>query len=94
LQKLTLVRIGHGQGQGTVLESLSFEAGGEASNNPKTMVLSCGGIHIPQRKPPKELKNWNQIVNLPGPELSAKIFGFSASQDNPLAGALKKEFLN
>ena len=86
------MRLDHGEG--TVLESLSFEAGGEASNNQRPTVLSCGGIHIPQRKIPSQLKNWKQIVNLPGTELSAKIFGFTPEAADPLRPLLQKDFLN
>ncbi len=86
------MRIDSGKGQ--VLEELSFEAGGDASTNPEPIVLSCGGIYIPHRKLPMNFKNWKQIVNLPGMNLSAKIFGFPADLQNPLNNFLKKESLN
>jgi hypothetical protein len=88
-----LVRILPGQRQGTVLSSLSFKARGESLNDTKATVLSCGGIYIPQSKIPGDLKSWRQIVNLPGPELSAKIFGCPTPAD-PLSGIIKKEVLN
>ena len=77
-----------------VLESLSFEAGGEASNGSQPTVLSCGGIYVPRREVPTTLRNRRQIVNLPGTELSAKIFGYSPETADPLQPLLKKEFLN
>lgn len=76
------------------MESLSFQGRGEPSNNTKATVLSCGGIYIPRSEIPKDFKNWHQIINLPGPELSAKIFGFSPNPSDPLEGVLRKEFQN
>jgi hypothetical protein len=66
-------------------------------------VLSCGGIFVPRRrKISVELKNWRQIVNIPGRELSAKIFGFEPQEEaNPSQGVapelqnvFRKEILN
>lgn len=87
----TLVRVDFGQGR--VVESLSFKAGGEAPNGTSPTVLSCGGIYIPQAKVPTSLKKWRQIVNLPGPDLSAKIFGEVLAL-NPLRPILRKEVLS
>lgn len=78
--------------EGTVLESLSFEDRGESSNNRPT-VLSCGGIYIPQRTIPTQIKKWRQIINLPNSELSAKIFGFEPPQ-NDLGILSRKDGLN
>ncbi len=81
-------------GKGTVLESLSFKAGGEALNSSQPIVLSCGGIYMGERKIPTDFKSWQQIINLPGPELSAKIFGFSRNPGNMMKDILLKEVLN
>lgn len=83
--------------EGTVLTTLSFEAEGVPSGVSQPTVLSCGGIYIPQRKIPKGLKKWHQIVNLPGHEMSAKIFGYGiqpTEDANTLDEILKKEPLN
>ena len=64
--------------QGTVLSNLSFGAGGEVPTD-KPMVLSCGGIFIPRKKVPAQTTTLTHIVNLPGRELSCKIFGFIPS---------------
>ncbi len=87
-----------------MLESLLFEAGGEASNEPRMTVLSCGGIFIPKRRRISiELKNWQQIINIPGRELSAKIFGYETVPEEALSArgiptelehVLRKEVLN
>lgn len=79
--------------EGTVVESLSFEGRGEPSNG-QPMVLSCGGIYISERKIPSGLKNWQQIINLPGAELSAKIFGFTPGETDPVRSISRKESLN
>lgn len=86
------MRVDHADGM--VLESLSFEGRGEPSNPGKPMVLSCGGIYLPRRVIPSRLKNWRQIINLPGSELSAKIFGFNPDAASPLENLLRKDFLN
>lgn len=62
---------------GTVIGSLSFATTGQNSSPPEPAVLSCGGIFFPRRKIPTELRTWRQIVNIPGQELSAKIFGYT-----------------
>lgn len=90
--------------QGSLLQGLVFEAGGEASKSPQMTVLSCGGIFVPRRRKLNvELKKWRQIVNLPGPELSAKIFGYEIIPDEAvsprglpveLESVLRKEVLN
>lgn len=81
----------------TVLDSISFEAGGEASNQGKPVVLSCGGIYVPRRRIPAEMASWKQIVNLPGNDLSAKIFGFAPAPqaaNKTLDLIFRKELLN
>lgn len=64
------------QGQGTVLESLSLKAGGEALSNAQPTVLSCGGITLPCRELPSRPLTWKEIVAMPGAELSNHLFGF------------------
>ena len=66
------------QGQGTVLESLSLKAGGEALSNAQPTVLSCGGISLPYREIPTKPLTWKEIINMPGAELSNHLFGFKA----------------
>ncbi|MBI2500050.1 MAG: hypothetical protein HYW02_00960 [Deltaproteobacteria bacterium] len=79
---------------GTMLESLSFEAEGEASNQ-QPAVLSCGGIFFPQSDLPKSLRFWTQVVNLPHEEISAKIFGVkNPDGQEMLVKILQKETLN
>jgi len=77
-----------GSQYGTLLPGLSLEVRGEASS-PQPTVLSCGGIFIPSARVPLELRTWKQIINLPGPELSAKIFGYSPRDLNPEEGLVK-----
>ncbi len=81
--------------EGTVLEGLSFESKSqETFNSGQPTVLSCGGIFIPKRRIPEEMKRWQQIINLPGTELSAKIFGFSSAGQSELDRVLSQEQLN
>ena len=83
--------------EGWVLEGLSFEARGESSGEGQTTVLSCGGIYVPQRSVPEHMKNWRQIVNLPGSHLSAKIFAYDEGDEqeaDPLEMILRQESLN
>lgn len=75
------------------MTSLAFEASGEAFGDQPT-VLSCGGIFIPRRKLSIDLKSWKQIVNLPGRDLSAKIFGFAHEMGDELKMVLQKEAMN
>lgn len=80
-----------------VLDELSFGAEGDAPNLTQPLVLSCGGIYVPHQRlahDPQDMKSWRQIVNLPGPELSAKIFGFTAAKHRNLQEIQRKEFLN
>lgn len=84
-----------GSQSGTVLGLLSFKVGGETLNPPQSMVLSCGGIFFPRRKIPTFLRTWQQIVNLPGEEMTAKIFGFRpADPKEDLLTIFQKEGLN
>lgn len=64
-------------GSGTTISDLSFEARGEASNEPQPIVLSCGGMFIPGTPVSERPVTWRQIILLPGPELSTRIFGAS-----------------
>jgi hypothetical protein len=81
---------------GSVIGSLSFEAGGEASNVNHPTVLSCGGIFFPKSKVPKSLKTWKQIVNLPSNvESAAKVFRVTPPDaEEALFSILQKEILN
>lgn len=94
---------GDGVDHESLLQGLLIEAGGEASIHPQMTVLSCGGIFVPRRRKISiELKNWRQIVNIPGRELSAKIFGFEAQEEQDpsqtispeLQTVFRKEILN
>lgn len=72
---LVLMVMGHSQGEGTVLESLSLKARGEALNNSQPTVLSCGGIHCSHRAIPSTQLRWQDIIDMPGRELSQRLFG-------------------
>ena len=67
--------MGNGQGEGTVLESLSLKARGEALDNPQPTVLSCGGIHCPHQGISFKPLRWRDIMDMPGRELSQRLFG-------------------
>lgn len=73
-----------GQGE-TVLESVSFEARGEASKDPKPTVLSCGGLFFKRDKLPTKTITWREIINMPSPEISNRLFGLKPAtyQWNP-----------
>lgn len=64
------------QGSGVCLESISLKAGGEALSSGGPVVLSCGGVHMTYREIPTEPLRWLDIINLPGFELSKRLFGF------------------
>lgn len=91
---LLLIGVNANYGEGTVLGSLVMEGEAEGSESSQPLVLSCGGIHIPQSQVSEDFKNWQQIVNLPGQELSARIFGFSPPSSSPLQDFQRREFLN
>lgn len=82
------------ENSGTILDELSFEVGGETSKAVEPVVLSCGGIYIPYREIPSDLKKWQQIVSLPSKEISARMFEMTLDLSNPLDNFLRKEFLN
>lgn len=65
------------QSSGTVLEDLSLKAGGEALNDPKPIVLSCGGIHLPYNHIPNKPLAWKDILKIPGTDMSQRLFGLS-----------------
>lgn len=64
-----------GQGEGTALESLSLKAGGEALSDSKPTVLSCGGILLSYSTIPSKPLKWRDIMEMPGRELSRRLFG-------------------
>ncbi len=66
-----------------VLESLSFEARGEASNPPTPTVLSCGGLFFRRDQLPERRLTWREIVQIPGPE-SNRLFGFFPVKIDPI----------
>ena len=82
------------QEEGVALESLTLQGSTDGAQNPNTTVLSCGGIFVPRRRISMELKKWQQIIHLPGPDLSAKIFGSTFNSPDPLKQILLKETLN
>lgn len=61
---------------GTFLKDLTLKLGGDPMS-PEPVVLSCGGIFLPRGLPPPHMRGWRQIVNLPGEELTARIFALS-----------------
>ncbi|MBI2981942.1 MAG: hypothetical protein HYY44_06600 [Deltaproteobacteria bacterium] len=78
-----------------VLQSLSFEARGEASNTSRPAVLSCGGIIFPRPDLPLDPQGWRQVVNLPHAEVSARIFVHNEpDKRDDLRWFLFKETLN
>lgn len=89
------MKVTQGNGAGSILESLSLKVEGQASAQPQATVLSCGGIFFPRRKIPQEFRTWQQIVNLPGNEISAKIFGVEPPDPHQaLQATIQKEGLN
>lgn len=81
--------------EGEVLEGLHVRLEGDASDSPQPTVLSCGGIYIRHRQIPIEIMKWRQIINLPGPVLSARIFGIRSPSDRyPFDQIQFKESLN
>ena len=72
---LVLIGMNHGQGEGTVLESLSLKARGEALSDSQPTVLSCGGVHCSHRVIPSKPLRWQDIMDMPGRELSQRLFG-------------------
>ncbi|MBI3540609.1 MAG: hypothetical protein HY073_00430 [Deltaproteobacteria bacterium] len=78
---------------GRSLEGLSFEAE-EGDQSQQPTVLSCGGIYVPKQSVPSELKGWRDIVDLPGPEMAIKIFGFYQSPRSRRSSRQSKGFLN
>lgn len=80
---------------GTTLSSLTLKVGGETLSPQDPTVLSCGGIYFPRRKIPTELRTWQQIIHLPGAEMSARIFGFAPPPPNEaLQSLLQREGMN
>ncbi len=69
---------------GLQFENLSFQARGEASNAPQTTVLSCGGMYYPRRFLPTQTLTWADIVRLPGPDLSQKLFCLEPIRYDPI----------
>ena len=63
-------------------------------NNMQPVVMSCGGIYIPHQRLDDDVKNWSQIVNLPGDGMQASIFGFSGELPSPLDMFLFRESSN
>ncbi|MBI2082319.1 MAG: hypothetical protein HYT76_02005 [Deltaproteobacteria bacterium] len=79
----------------SVLESLCFEVRGETSNPSQPTVLSCGGILLPRPSSSMHLQRWQQVINLPHGEISAKIFIHNApDKRDDLRHFLFKETLN
>ena len=67
---------GFDSNSGTTLENLSLKAGGEeAASDPKPTVLSCGGIHLPYNHIPNKPLKWKDILEMPGADMSQKLFG-------------------
>lgn len=72
----------------------TFEEGPGELSSKNPMVLSCGGIYIPQRKRSHlEHKILWQIINLPDMEHPTKIVS-SGLPKSPLAEIIQKESLN
>lgn len=84
----------------SVIKSLSVQANQDLQdsfallNNMQPIVMSCGGIYIPHQRLTDDVKNWSQIVNIPGDGMQASVFGFSGELPNPLDMFLFRESSN
>lgn len=65
----------YNQDSGTTLENLSVQGSEEAAAEQKPTVLSCGGIHLPYNHIPNQPLKWKDIINMPGADMSQKLFG-------------------
>lgn len=80
---------------GTILETLQFEAGGDASEGDGPVVMSCGGMHIHHGRHSSELEGWRPMIHTMSPSSPVKVFSLiSEDTQDPFLEIVNRECLN